>query len=124
MISHVRSCLEPGDFQDEKITRIVSLIFELAGQGKKICPSNLANYLNDEKSLECICEAALISEAPETNRELIINDCIRMIKNRKHLLERQRLHEEIKLAEIQKDEEKLEKLRREFCSLIKGAEKK
>jgi len=119
LINHIREHLEPADFQDERISRIVSVMFDLSGQGKTVEPSKLINYLEDQDSLECICESAFKTEVSSENKEMIVNDCIRMIKNKRHVLTRQRLQEEIKIAEDSGDEEKLNSLKTQFCNLIK-----
>jgi len=115
----IRQELEPADFQDKRISRLVSLIFDFIEQGKAIEPSKLLNYLDDKESLEYICESAFKSEVSEENKEKVVNDCIKVIKNKRVFLRRQRLQEEIRIAEGLGDEEKLNTLRDEFCNLIK-----
>jgi DNA primase len=119
LIEHVRKHLEPGDFQDERTAQIVSIMFDLVSQGKTIEPNKLINYLDDQESLECICESVFSPDISVDHKERIVDDCIKRIKNRKIVLMRQRLQEEIKMAEELGDEKKLDELRQEFCSLIK-----
>jgi replicative DNA helicase len=118
-INQIREKLEPGDFQDERVSRIVSLMFELLDEGKNVEPSNLINYLNDETVSQVICESTLLPEIPSENKEYIVNDCIRRIKSQRLRLKKQRLHEQIKVAQELKDEKQLHRLMHEFHALIK-----
>ncbi|MFA5410608.1 MAG: DNA primase [Candidatus Omnitrophota bacterium] len=119
LIEHIRQHLEPADFQDERTARIVSVMFDLISQGKVIETSKLLNYLDDEDTLKYICESAFKSEVSSENKEKVIDDCIRLIKNKRLLLARQRLQEEIEIAEGSGDEEKLNKLKTQFSDLLK-----
>lgn len=119
LIERIRQHLEPADFQDERTSQIVSVMFDLVSQGKTVEPNKLINYLDDQGILECICESAFTSDISAEHKERIVDDCIKRIKNRKIVLMRQRLQEEIRIAEELKDEKKLDELRQEFCSLIK-----
>ncbi|MDD2752670.1 MAG: DNA primase [Candidatus Omnitrophica bacterium] len=115
----IRQELEPADFQDERISRLVSLIFNFIEQGKAIEPHKLANFLDDQESLQFICESAFESEVSEENKEKVVTDCIKVIKNKRVFLRRQYLQEEIRIAERLGDEDRLNTLRDEFCNLIK-----
>jgi len=119
LISRIRERLEPADFQDERTARIVSLMFDLIGQGKNIEPNKLINYLDDESISQIICESTLSPQIPEQNKENIINDCIQRLKNERLKIKKQRLHEQIKTAQTLGDEEKLHRLMQEFDCLIK-----
>jgi DNA primase len=119
LINQIREKLQPGDFQDDKTSRIVSLLFELVDQGKNIEPSKLINYLNDETIAQVICESTLLPEIPAQNKENIVDDCVRRIKKENLRLKKQRLHEQIKTAQSLKDEKQLDRLIQEFHGLIK-----
>jgi len=123
LIGRVRERLDPADFQDKKISELVSVMFELTAQGKEAAPSKLVNYLTDTDSLQFICESAFNPGSYEQNKEEVINDCIKVIKHKKLHFLRQRLQEEIKIAEDSGNEEKLSQLRVEFCDLIKKGRK-
>lgn len=120
LISQIRERLEPGDFQDERIARIVSLMFDLVDQGKNIEPNKLINYLDDETMAQVICESTLLPEISSPNKENVIDDCIKRIKGERLKIKKQRLHEEIKEAQTLRDEGKLRILMEQFHGLIKG----
>ena len=119
LIKRIKESLEPADFQDERTSRIVSILFDLIEQGKDVGPHKLLNYFEGEDISELICESVFMSEVSSQNREDIIDDCIQRLKNNRLILKRQRLQEEIKIAENSGDEEKLNRLKQEFHHLIK-----
>lgn len=119
LINQLRQTLEPADFQDERVCRIVSIMFDLIEQGKNIEPSKLINYFGEEDISQIICESTLLPQVPSQNKEKIIKDCVQRLKNARLRFERRRLQEEIKIAENLGDEERLDKLKQEFNHLIK-----
>lgn len=118
-IEHLRGLLEPADFQDGRIARIVSVLFDLAAQGKEIGPHKLLNHLDADETLGFICESALLPQVPEEDRERIMHDCVARLKKEKLRLRRHHLHEKIKDAQHSGDEETLKSLVQEFHDLIK-----
>lgn len=119
IIEKIRGTLTPADFEDERACRIVSIMFELVRQGRSIKPNHLINYLEDEELIsEVICESELLPQMPEENKENIIEDCIRRIKSKNLRLKKQNLHEQIKQAQAQGDQARLQKLLEEFHCLI------
>lgn len=119
LIGRVKNNLLPEDFQDKKISKIISVMFDLIQQGKEIGPNKLANYLDDKDSLQFICESAFDAGIYQDNKEEVIDDCIKLIKRRNLDMKKKNLQEEIRAAEEQGDETALSRLRQEFCSLIK-----
>jgi DNA primase len=121
-INRIKENLEPADFQDERASRIVSIMFDLIEQGKNIEPSNIMNYLDDESVLQVICESTFLPEVSNEHREKIIDDCIKRLKSERLRLKKQDLHDQIKMAQHLGDEEKLQRLIHEFDRLIKKSE--
>ena len=122
LISRIRMSLEPADFLDERISRIVSVMFDLMEQGKNIETSNLINYLNDNDTLQVICESTFLPEISAQNKDRVIDDCIQRLKSEKLKFKKQQLHDQIKTAQHLGDEEKLHRLMREFQHLTKKSE--
>ncbi len=119
LINRIKEALSPEDFQDERISRVVSIMFDLVGAGKKVEPQILMNHLGDDIS-ELVCESVFLPLAQsESHREKVVCDCIQRMKNESMKLERARLHEQIKLAQNSGNNERLEMLTQEFHSLIK-----
>ncbi len=118
VINRVRESLGPADFQDERISRIVSIMFDLLEQGKTPEPHKLLNHL-DTDILQVICESTFLPEISGDDKERVLNDCIQRLKNERLKAKRQQLHEEIKTAQDSGDEEKLNRLMQQFHELIK-----
>ncbi|MFA5062765.1 MAG: DNA primase [Candidatus Omnitrophota bacterium] len=122
LINRIKTYLVPADFQDERISRIVSIMFDLAEQGKKVEPQILMNHLGDDIS-ELVCESVFLPQASsEGHKEKVLEDCIQRMKSERLKLERHRLHEQIKLAQNSGDSELLARLTEEFHCLIKKKE--
>lgn len=120
LIHHIKDTLEPADFQDERTSRIVSIMFDLIEQGKNVEPRILMNYLNEEDISQVICESVFLpEELSAQNKEKIVSDCIQRIKNEKLKIKKQRLHDQIKAAQHLGDDERLNRLMEEFHHLIK-----
>jgi DNA primase len=118
LINQIKESLEPTDFQDERIWRITSLVFDFVAQGKEVKAGALLNYL-DDTAAEIVCASALPQEISFNEKERIAQDCIRRMKSHRLRNERQLLHEEIKHAQEAGDEERLKSLMRQFHELIK-----
>lgn len=124
LINRIKENLDPRDFQDERISRIVSIMFDLIGQGKEVEPQILMNHLGDDIS-ELVCESVFLTQNPSgAHKEKVVEDCIQRIKNERMRIEREKLHEQIKHAQGLGDSERLERLTQEFHSLIKKKEGK
>jgi DNA primase len=120
LIEHIKENLEPADFQDEKTSRIVSIMFDLVEQGKKVEPAALMNYLEDEDASQLVCESMFLPEDLSVeHKERVINDCIKRLKNERLRLKKQNLCDQIKTAQQIGDEERLNRLMEEFHYLIK-----
>jgi len=118
VINRIKEMLEPADFQDERISRMVSVMFDLIEQGKDIAPNKLINYLQGEDILQVMCESMFMPEALNQNREKVIDDCVQRLKSERLRIKKQHLHEEIKTAEHLGDGERLHRLIEEFHHLV------
>jgi DNA primase len=120
LISRIRENLEPGDFHDERAARIVSVMFELASQGKDIQPHFLINACGDDDISQLICESMFVAEDTSSqHKERLVDDCIRRLKLQNSRLKRQHLQERIAVVQSSGDEATLQKLIEEFHNLIK-----
>jgi len=119
LINRIRDTLDVKDFQDERISRIVSIMFDLVDQGKAVEPQILMNHLGDDIS-ELVCESVFLPPAAsESHKERVVDNCIQRMKSDRMKLERERLHEQIKAAQALGDNETLKRLTEEFHCLIK-----
>jgi len=119
LINRIRETIDVKDFQDERISRVVSIMFDLADQGKEVAPQILMNHLGEDIS-ELVCESVFLPQgSSESHREKVVNDCIQRMKHQRLKSERLKLHEQIKAAQEFGDTERLSRLTEEFHSLIK-----
>jgi len=122
LINRIKDDIEPADFQDSRTSRIVSIMFDLVAQGKKIEPNLLAGHLGEEDILQVICESTFLPDVSYQDKDKIVDDCIQRLKKQRLQLKRQNLHEQIKDAQHSGDEERLHRLLEEFQFLIKRGE--
>ncbi len=119
LINQIRDSLDPKDCQDERISRVVSIMFDLIDQGKEIAPQVLMQHLGDELS-GLICESVFSpQELSEAHKEKVVQNCIQRMKQERIKSERQRLHVRIKNAQHLGDQQQLVRLTQEFQTLIK-----
>ena len=119
LIDHIKNHLGPEDFQDEKVSRIVSIMFELAEQGKKVGANTLINHFSQEDVSRLVCESIFLPlQLNNDNKVKVADDCIKRLKNNRSMLKRHKLQEEIKLAHNAGNEQKLNNLMEEFQTLI------
>jgi DNA primase len=119
LINRIKDNFDPQDFKDERVSKVVSVMFKLIEQGVEVRPQNLMNYLEDDISI-LISQSDFLPEGMSLeHKERMVDDCLKRLKNDKAKIKREKLHEEIKVAQHSGDEEKLNKLIEEFHSLIK-----
>jgi len=119
MINWIKSELEPADFQDARTSKIVSVMYDLSSQGKRVGPSILMNYFSEEDAAQLVCESALLPDFSLAEREKAVGDCITRLKSQRLKLKREHLHAQIKHAQAAGDDIRLNNLMREFHNLIK-----
>ena len=119
LIERIRNSLEPADFHDERASRIVSVMFDLASQGRSVEPRTLIHHFNEEDISQIVCESIFLDDIAKHDKEKLANDCIQRMKLDRLRLRRENLHEQIKTAQHLGEEEKLHELMQEFHNLIK-----
>jgi len=118
-INRIQKHLEPADFQNLTASRIVSVMFSLFGEGRRIDAAALSNKLGDDDIMNLICESSFMPDIIEQEKEKIVDDCIERLKKESLKLKQNYLHDMIKQAQHSGDEDKLNKLMHEFHLLIK-----
>jgi DNA primase len=120
LIERLMPKLAPNDFRDSKISGLISLMFEMSEQGKKIAPHLLLTHFSDDEISQVICEPGILPEGLSIeHKEKMADDCIQRIKLSRLKERRHSLHEKIKQAQESKDAGLLKELLEEFDSLIK-----
>jgi DNA primase len=119
LVAQIKDRVDPADFQDKMISKIVKTMFELSTEGKNCSAGNLLNHLGAVDLTHIVCESTFMPEVSGNEKEKVIDDCIMRLKKNKKLINRKKLQEAIKHAEISGNEEELNKLKNEFNLLIK-----
>lgn len=117
IIEHLRERITPYDFKDSALSRIASQIFDLSGLGKRVDAKTIINHFEDARMSRIICELTACEGPQVTDRTRLINDCIARLKEDMRKLRQQEISEQIKLAEANKNENRLRELLTEFQSL-------
>ncbi len=99
LVDYLKSVIDPSDFVEEKLKKIVSFIFNFFTEGKTLKPNILINYLDDEEAINIISELSTLEIHDCPNKEKLISDCVKRLKRDKLLHKRQKLQSEIQIAQ-------------------------
>jgi DNA primase len=120
IISELKEKLEPGDFQDTQISRIVSLMFDFVTRGEEIKPNALINHLEDNNLSQLLRETSFyLPDVDYPDKDKVIEDCVQRLKKNSLIKKKNRLQQDIKRAEIDGNEDELNSLKEKFHQLIK-----
>ncbi|MCK9571673.1 MAG: DNA primase [Candidatus Omnitrophica bacterium] len=118
VIERIRLELAPTDFQDERTSKIVALIYDLITQGKTVSPNILMNYFDEDAAAELLCESAFMPDLNLQERDKAVSDCIQRLKRDRLKSKRQNLHTQIKNAQAAGDQQALDNLVKQFQDSI------
>jgi DNA primase len=119
VIDQLRDTLDPDDFQDSRTAKIVQLMLDMTANGIRVSPHVILNHLGSDDTLRLICESTFLPDVPENEKKIVIEDCIKRLKNTRTTARKQRLQAQIKKAQDSGDHELLNSLFIEFHSLTK-----
>ena len=119
LIDKLRTLIEPSDFVEEKLRKIVQFIFDFFSQGRDCKPNILINYLDHEEAINIISELAALDIHDCPDKEKLISDCVKRLKRDKLAHRCKQLHKEIQTAQSNGNGEILNKLILEYDTLIK-----
>lgn len=120
LVNRVKDNIGPEDFQDARSSRIASLIFDFAEQGKNIEARFLMNHLDKEDIAQIISERNFLADdLPVEHKQRLADDCVQRLKQEKAKSRQRNLCEEIKKAQSSGNEEELNKLLEQYNILIK-----
>lgn len=107
------------DFQDVKIRNVISKLYELFDQGKKIDGQNLITSFEDEETQTMITQLVVEEEFGLGDKTKMHRDFVSRMKNDRLKSLRHGLLQQIREAEVAGDQQKLEDLKIQFNRLIK-----
>jgi DNA primase len=120
LLEKIRGRLDPYDFTDSRLSKVVTTMLNLLAEGKNISINHLiSNFKDDEEITSLLCELSLSQESMGEDPERVINDCLRSLKMAKLKARQKQISELIKIAQNNGDEEKLKELVKEFNSLTR-----
>ncbi len=117
-IAMVKDKLHPDVFQSEDIRKIYSLILTLAKSHEAISESSLVDMIEDPEVTSEVTRLASI-DFPPGHKETMISDHVRSILNFKREQKIDKLKAELRIAEENGDEKRIQDLEAEILSLIK-----
>lgn len=118
-VKNMRSEVEVTDFQDHSIRTVMEKIYHLFDHGQKITYHNLLEVLPEEATRNFVTRLVTEESIIIENKEKMHRDCIQRIRQDRLRSQRQKLLQEIREAEGQKDEPRLDLLKAKFNELIK-----
>lgn len=119
-IQNIRTEVDVSDFQDQLIRNVMSVIYDLFDKGQKVTYHSLLEALPQEPTRNYITSLVTEESIIVENKEKMHRDCIQRIKRDRQRQQRQEVLHEIREAEGQQDEPRLEMLKARFNELIKN----
>jgi DNA primase len=120
VVNRIKEHFAPDDFQDKRVARIMAELFERCADGRKTDTAAMLKHLGDDDLSAVVCESALEGEDfSEEHKEKIIEDCIRRLKSTRLKVRRECLHQKIKDAQADGDEDVMRSLMAEFNELTR-----
>jgi len=108
-------------FKDESIINLFKKINELHENGKKIAPSHLMSYFEDDNRIEQLVSEAVSIRETLKDTDKVLNDCIRSIRKENLKSTLDNIQFKIKEAESAADSNRVSKLIAEYNDLIKAS---
>jgi len=119
IIDRLRTMIDPSDFMEEKLRKIVAFIFDFFCQGKTCRPNILMSCLDDDEAINIVAELAALDIHDCPDREKLVADCVHRLKRDKILYQCRELHRQIEEAQRTGAHENLGALIQEYDHLIK-----
>ena len=118
-ISRITEELLLEEFKNSSVRDVVNAIFEMRKEKNEINPVKLINHLgNNSEAATLISEAVSILDVM-TDKDKVLEDCIAKMKKDNVKDQLERIQGGIKVAQSQKDENKLRELLAEYNRLVK-----
>ena len=117
-ISDLVDRIKPADFQDKRFSVLVKTLLDLAKQDRFLAPNQLINHFLDSDISVLISELMSKKEPIPEDKDKVLDDCIKRIKECNHKIHMHQLHEQIGLAKDNPGE--LDRLLKEYNSLMKS----
>ncbi|MBF0123468.1 MAG: DNA primase [Candidatus Omnitrophica bacterium] len=118
-VAAARQTLAPEELKDPMVRLIIEKAYELLSTGKEVDAASLVTCFDDEGMRSFVTASAQEDGTVKGDRERIFKDCLGRIRSSRQKTERQRILEEIQVAEKSGDSDKVRQFQNEFNTLIK-----
>ncbi len=119
MLERITEQLDPQDYEDSRTAMIMDTMKRLVAEGKTVGPHTLMHYLQDTDAANIVRESTFTDEVDNRQREKILSDCIARVKSNKQRRLRGQIQDELRKAQKDGDETKIQHLMERFSQLIK-----
>jgi len=119
-ISSSRNDMDLADIEDERIRDVISKIYEIFDQGKKITVPGVMGCIQDENTLDLISQLVVSEHIGREHNKQLYNDYIDRIKKDRLKQQRHNIMQQIREAEDSGNHSKVEKLLEKFNRSLKG----
>lgn len=119
MLERITEQLGPQDYEDSRTAMIIDTMKRLVAEGKTVGPHTLMHYLDDTDAANIVLESAFTDEVDNRQKEKILSDCIARVKFNKERRLRGQIQDELRKAQKDGDEKKIQQLMERFSQLIK-----
>ena len=125
--SSIKDDLILEDFENPELKKIVAVIFKLIAENKPFGPSQIINYLKEDKTARLISELSAgpiiagydnSAEDGLLDKTRLVADCIKKIKTKNLRRTRLSLQRKIKMAEDKRNVKEQMRLLNEFQNLM------
>lgn len=126
LVSLVKKEIDLDDFRNGELRDIAAIIFELEAKGKTMATHQLMNFFSSRNLQQIISELSFdddnysLEGVNLSEREKMLNECLKRIKLKRFDYRKKILHEQIVDAQGKKDEQAVGQLLREYNDLIKS----
>ena len=117
LVPIIRENLEAGDFKNPNYQKILSGIFDICKKYDIIDIKALIDFLGNEELTSIVSSFSLGSDAEYENKEKVVRDCIKRIKELSMADKKRKIEEEIKKAEKEGKAEQLDFLLNKYQEL-------
>lgn len=118
-VALARDVLVPASFRHSATREVIEKLYEFFDAGREMNAAGLLEQLRDERARRLVTATADDADMIGDDEERVFNDCLDRIKRSEMKDKRERVREDIKLAEKDGDRSKVLGLQKEFNQLIK-----
>jgi len=117
-ILKLRERINPSDFQDGRFSLLIKALFDLSIKNTILAPHQLINHFLNSEISTLISELMSKKEPILEDKDKVLDECIKRIKQSSHKIQMHQLHE--KIRSVKDNPEELNRLLNEYNCLMKS----